>query len=259
MYRWSIQEDELLIDLINRGAMSQYGFGYELEAALPGKNQHAIRVRRKQLIASGRLVPRPKWTPEEDALIISMSKQGATLDEIKKHFEFQSSTMIKNRRQELIDAGQLQAPTLYRYWSRQWSPEEDAKIVSLVEQGVRLKDYKLHFPNDTITLIKHRITHLRSLGIIPPFVRIKKERPAPTCHKIAWTRKEILTLREYSIAQNLGAQQIFNLGVLPGRSVDSIAQQIRRRDFANPKRQVAARKAYQKRLTLGASTATLNA
>lgn len=246
-YQWTDEEDERLIDLIGQGAHP-----YDLVQALPGKNQHAIRVRRKLLTTSGKLVPRPKWIPKEDAVIISMTLQGATSREIAKHFPYQTYTTVKRRILALTKMGMFVAP------QRCWSADEDSILILLTNNKTSPKNIKSLFPNDTLCAIKHRIARLRKKGSLPPTIRVRKGKPAVSYHMKAWNRREIKLLREFTIAQGLGACEIFKRELLPDRSIDAIAQQIRRMDYANPKRQTAARKAYQRRmLTIGVSFATM--
>ena len=52
----------------------------------------------------------------------------------------------------------------------------------------------------------------------------------------AWTMKQIRLLADYSMSYGLSAAEIAAKDLLPGRSKDSISQQMRRRGLGDPKR-----------------------
>ena len=115
-----------------------------------------------------------------------------------------------------------------------WKPEEKESLVRQVNQGRRLPDVRIRTRSQAA--VNQQRQRLRHVGLLPH---------SPKRNQRMWTTKEIRVLRQCVNDFRIGAVGIARLGLLNGRSKDSIGQQMRRLGFGNPRRREIARSAHQ--------------
>ena len=115
-----------------------------------------------------------------------------------------------------------------------WKPEEQESLVRQVNQGRRLPDVRIRTRSPAA--VNQQRQRLRHVGLLPH---------SPKRNQRMWTTKEIRVLRRCVNDFRIGAVGITRLGLLNGRSKDSIGQQMRRLGFGDPRRREIARSAHR--------------
>ncbi len=115
-----------------------------------------------------------------------------------------------------------------------WTQQGKELLIRQVSQGSKLP--QIQIPARSSAAINQQRQRLREAG----FVSKDSKRSLRL-----WTIKEVRGLQQYAKGYGLSATQIVQAGLLPGRSKDSISQQMRRQGLGDPKRRRAARTAHR--------------
>jgi len=115
-----------------------------------------------------------------------------------------------------------------------WTQQEKENLIRQVSQRRKLP--QIDIPARSPSAINQQRQRLREAG----FVSKDSKRSLRL-----WTIREIRGLQDYAKRYRLSATQITRAGLLPGRSKDSISQQMTRQGLGDPKRRQAARKAHR--------------
>ena len=117
---------------------------------------------------------------------------------------------------------------------KRWTQDEKQSLIRQVSQGRKLPQIRI--PARSEAAINQQRQRLREAG----FVSADSKRGLRL-----WTIKEIRRLHDYAKGYRLSAAQIVRAGLLPGRSKDSISQQMKRQGLGDPRRRQAARTAHR--------------
>ena len=117
---------------------------------------------------------------------------------------------------------------------KRWTEHEKEFLIRQAREGRKLP--QIHIPARSPAAINQQRQRLREAG----FVSTDSKRSLRL-----WTIREIRGLQDYTKRYRLSAAQITRAELLPGRSKDSISQQMKRQGLGDPKRRQAARTAHR--------------
>lgn len=136
---FSPEEDAKLIELREK----DWTF-LKISQELPGRSEASCQARFNKYLKDGKrhALKFPKWTLEEDELLISLRTRGMEWKDIADELPRRRSTACHTRFNRCYRDAQLRMALF-------WTPEEEALLTSLVEHGMGWEDIAQQLPNKT--------------------------------------------------------------------------------------------------------------
>lgn len=135
--RWSEEENSLLCKLQAQGLQAS-----AMKPHFKDRTRSAIVHQLRLLEREGRIQAErsdspigPAWTDREEAVLVQMRKDGATLDEIAAKLKRRTRSAVAAKAQALIDAEELPRAAFAPLSKRPWTLEEDELVVEMRKAG----------------------------------------------------------------------------------------------------------------------------